>query len=409
MPRTIFLLLLLPFSLTVPARAQGPARPDDALAALVVRSSNAFALELYARLAAEVPADGNVFCSPHSVAACLGLAYAGARGPTAEQMSKALQLNLSPAQLPKGYRALRAALSRRAAEKEGYQLQIASALWGQKGLGLRPEFVQQAQAGFGAAVQEVDFAASPEKARLAINTWGKEQTKGKFPEIMPPGTVNAGTEVVLASAIYCKAAWAAPFNKKGTETAPFFVTPNREVRVPLMRQTGTFAYLRGKDFRVIELPYAGGALSMVALLPDRALALPEFEKRLTGANLADWLGRLKQQELQLFLPRFQVNYQRELRETLVDLGMPLAFGRDADFSGMTGRRNFHLSAVMHRAFVRVDEDGTEAAAATTAYVERGLTDPIVFRADHPFIYLLRDPRSGLILFAGRLGDPSPSN
>lgn len=406
MTRTTLLLTLLASCCAVPtARSQPPPKADDALAALVVRSNNAFALDLYARLAAQAPADGNLFCSPHSVAGCLGLAYAGARGTTAEQMGKALQLNLAPPQLATGHAALRATLARRATEKDGgYQLNVASALFGKKGLGLRPEYVQQLQGGFGATAQEMDFAANPEKARQTMNAWGKEQTKGKFPEILPPGTVNAGSEVVLASAIYCKAAWTAPFNKKGTEIAPFQVTATRTVRAPLMRQNGTFAYLRGKDFRVIELPCNGG-LSMIVLLPDRATPLADFEKTVTGDNLNDWLSRLKKQELQLFLPRFQVNHQVELRDTLADMGMPVAFSRDADFSGMTGRRNFHLSAVMHRAFVQVDEEGVEAAAATTAVVERGLTDPITFRADHPFIFLLRDTRTGLILFAGRLVNP----
>jgi serpin B len=173
----------------------------------------------------------------------------------------------------------------------------------------------------------------------------------------------------------------------------------------MMKQSGSFAYLRGKDFRAIELPYAGGELAMLVLLPDRKDGLEEFEKTLTAANVSDWLARLRPRDIELYLPRFQTTYSVELRERLIGMGMPLVFGLDADFSGMTGQRNFHLSAIMHRAYVAVNEDGTEAAAATAALVERSTADMVVFRVDRPFVFLLRDTRTGSVLFLGRLVQP----
>jgi serpin B len=380
-------------------------KEDENLAALLARSSNTFAFDLYARLTEQPPSSGNIFFSPYSIANCLGLAYVGARGETADQMARTLQLSLAPQHLPAAAAALRSTIDRQALNKTGYRLTTANALWGQKGLGFRPDYAQTVANGFGALVQEADFKTNPEPARLSINSWIKQQTQGKFPELFPPGSISSGTEVVLANAVYFKAAWARPFDKKNTDDAPFYVSDVRTVRVPMMKQTGSYRYLRARDFRAIELPYAGGELSMIVMVPEAKLGLAEFEKALNLANVTDWLGKMKKYDVEVYLPRFQMTYDCELRERLSRMGMVRAFSLDADFSGMTGMRNFHLSAIMHKAFVNVNEEGTEAAAVTAAFIDRSLPDLPIFRADRPFAFMVRDTRTGCILFMGRLVNP----
>lgn len=387
------------------------ARKDDNRTAILVRGNNGFALDLYGKLAANAGPTANILYSPHSVAGILGLAYCGAKGETAEQMAKTLHLNLGPQHLPSAYASLQQALARKPAagilekDRSNYQLLAVHALWGQKGLGFRPEYVKQAQTGFAAEVREVDFQADANKVRESINQWASEQTQGKFPELLRPGSVTSGTEVLLTSAIYLQAAWARPFNRKSTEDAPFFVTPDKQVKVPLMRQMGIFPYCRTKTLQVLELPYQGGDLSMVVFLPDRKTSLGAFEKMLDPPNVAEWLGQLKKQEIQVYLPRFRIAFDHDLRESLTTLGMPLAFSPEGDFSGMTGKKNFHLSAVLYRAYIAVNEEGTEAMAATAGIGKSGIDDPVIFRADRPFLFLLRDTRTNAILFLGRLVNP----
>ena len=387
------------------AEAVQKSKSDETVATVAVRGNNAFALDLYGKLAQKAPATGNVFFSPYSISSNLGLAYSGSQGATTHQLARAMQLNVSPQALPASWAALRQSLDKRTKTDGGYQLTTANAVWGQQGLGFRPEFVELVKNGFAAEVRELNFKADPEKARTAINTWVSEETRGKFPQLLSPGAVNAGTEVVLTNAVYCKAAWQRPFPKKATEEAPFFVKPEQTVKVPLMKLTGAFSHYKGKDFQLLELPYLGGELSMIVLLPDRKNGLPQLEQSLTFANLNDWLSRLKKQDVQVLLPRFKINYDTELREVLSALGMGVAFSLEADFTGMTGKKNFHLSAVMHKAYVSVNEEGTEAAAATASFVERSIELPAAFRADHPFVFLLRDTRNGCILFMGRLVNP----
>jgi serine protease inhibitor len=383
----------------------------DENVALLVRGNNAFAVDLYAQLVDKAPANANIVWAPHSVAGLLSLACCGAKNATADQLAKGLRLGLTPQRLPGAHAALRATLERKPAlqpdEKEavGYRLTSANALWGQQGLGFRADFIALARTGFAAEVREVNFATETEKARQTINTWAREQTAGMFPQLLAPGSVSAGTEVVLTNAVHLKAAWSRPFNRKSTENAPFFVAADKQVAVPLMKLTGTFPHYRGKGFQVLEIPYRGGDLAMVVILPEHKTGLAAVEKNLTAATLADWLGKLKKQDAQLFLPRFRIAYDRELRESLTVLGMPLAFSPEGDFSGMTGKKNFHLSAVLHKTFISVNEEGTEAASVTAGIVKSGIEDTAVFRADHPFLFLIRDTRSQAILFMGRVANP----
>jgi serine protease inhibitor len=284
-----------------------------------------------------------------------------------------------------------------------YQLHLASALWGRKGMAFRPEFVRSVGTGFRAEVSEVDFS-DPTQAAGRINTWAARQTQNRIREIAG-GAVTPATEVVLTSAVYFRAGWACPFPRRATRPAPFWVRPGRQAEAALMARSGRFRTATGPGYRVLELPYAGEALALLVLLPQRDDGLPALEKGLTAAGLAGCLGRLQEEQAEVFLPRFRIASGYDLREPLAALGMGLAFSPDADFSGMAPAPGLRLSAVLHRAQVSVDEEGTEAAAAAEVGVARGRA-PVTFRADHPFLVLVRDRNTGTILFLGRVVQPA---
>jgi serpin B len=284
----------------------------------------------------------------------------------------------------------------------GYQLERASALWGRKGIAVRPEFAQAAEAGFRAQVKEVDFS-DPTQAAARINAWAAGRTHNRIQEIAS-GAVTPATEVVLTSAVYFRASWACPFPRRATRPAPFWVRPDLQVETALMARSGRYRMAAGAGYRVLELPYAGEALDLIVALPERNDGLPALEKGLTAAGLADCLRRLQEEQAEVFLPRFRIASGYDLREPLSALGMSLAFSANADFSGMTPTPGLRLSAVLHKARVSVDEEGTEATAAAQVSVARGRA-PVVFRADHPFLILLRDRHTGAILFLGRVVRP----
>jgi serpin B len=260
---------------------------------------------------------------------------------------------------------------------------------------------------YGAGLKEVDFAADAEGARKTINAWVEKETKEKIKELLRPGVVGSDTRLVLTNAIYFKGDWARQFKKDATREEEFRLGGGKGVRAPLMRQRRTFGYLDGGTFQALEMPYAGKDLSMVVLLPKKLDGLPDLEKSLTPDDLVGWLKRLREQEVDVALPRFKLTAEFELKPVLSSLGMPLAFtAGKADFSGVDGSRKLFLSAVVHKAFVDVNEQGTEAAAAT-GVVARATAVHVtpVFRADHPFVFLIRDRRSDSVLFLGRLANP----
>jgi serpin B len=367
----------------------------------VVKGNTAFALELYGKLRAK---EGNLFLSPFSVSTALAMTSAGARGETLDQMASTLHL---PPQ--KELHPANAALLRQVnagGKKRGYELVTANALWGQRGYHFLPAFVKLNKDNYGAGLREVDFAGDTEGARRTINAWVEKETKDKIKDLLGPGVLDSMTRLVLTNAIYFKGDWLRQFKKDATREEAFQLGGGKSVKAPLMHQTGKFGYLDGGTFQALEMPYAGKDLSMVVLLPKKAEGLADLEKSLTPENLAGWLKRLREQEVEVALPRFKVTAEFELKPVLASMGMTLAFGRKADFSGMNGRRDLYLSAVVHKAFVEVNEKGTEAAAATGVVVrEKSARVTPVFRADHPFVFLIRDRRSASVLFMGRLANP----
>jgi serpin B len=377
---------------------------SDAVA--LVRGNNQFALESYQQLSTR---GGNLAFSPFSISAALAMTHAGARGETAQEMAAALHFPFTGPRLDPTFRELFAGAE--GGESRGYELTVANGLWGERRFRFRPEFLERVKAHYGAELAEMDFAAQAEASRHAINAWVEKQTRGKIQNLISPGAITELTKLVLANAIYFHGQWADPFQKRATRDAPFKVTPQQEVSAPLMVQQDEFDLLETRSFQALRMAYQGGDLAMVVFLPRRADGLEEFEKTLTVENLDSWLGRLKRREVQVYLPKFRVESAFKLNEPLAARGMRRAFSDDADFSGMTGGKDLMISIVVHKAFVEVDEKGTEAAAATavimapTAAPPGKREPPAVFRADHPFVFLVRDQRSGSILFLGRVANP----
>ena len=389
--------------------------------------NNDFALDLYAKLREQ---EGNLFFSPFSISTALGMTYAGARGETGAQMAKVLRLPtdekrvdvpVSQGQqwimrkvrtpwpqdrLHPAFKALVEDLNARQ-EKGAYQLSVANALWGQKGYTWLDEFLKVTRDNYGAGLREVDFVGDTEGARKTINDWAEKQTKDKIKELVPPGVLDDLTRLVLTNAIYFKGNWASQFKETATQDAPFTLVNGEKVEVPMMRQTGESGYMETEGFQALELPYVENELSMVVFLPKKMDGLAELEKSFTAYNLARWLPELRKREAQVELPRFKMTSEFRLDDVLKSLGMTYAFTGNADFSGMDGKKDLSIGAVLHKAFVDVNEEGTEAAAATAVVVRMTAApaQPIVFCADHPFLFLIRDNRTGSILFMGRLTNP----
>jgi len=391
---TILLLMV-----AIGAGPEGVAMKD------VVQGNNQFAFDLYAKLRDR---PGNLVFSPYSVSTALAMTSVGARGPTAGQMAATLHLPVDGSDLDTGFAAIRDLIGGLKSDRP-YQLSTANALWGQQGLDYRAEFLKRAEAGFGAGLREVDFLHDPQGARRTINAWVEQQTRDKIKELLGPSDVSKDTDLILTNAIYFKGAWAVPFPSASTRDEPFG-DGKTSAPVPTMHRTGDSGYLETEAFQALALPYLGNDLSMVIILPRKVDGLAALEASMSSPRVDEWLGQLGSRKVEIFLPRFRLESSNELASTLSDVGMPLAFGKEADFSGIATDRRLMISAVIHKAFAEVNEEGTEAAAAT-AVVMRMLSafkDParlVVFKADHPFLFLIRDNRSGSTLFLGRIVNP----
>jgi serpin B len=385
-------------------------QPTDANVASAVESSNQFALDLYAKLASG--SGGNLFFSPQSISTALSMTYVGARGETAQQMEKVLHLDLAPDNLAVAQAALIKQLNE-AGRSGMYQLSVANRLWGQQGYTFLDGFLKTLHDDYQADLQQLDFKTQPEQARQTINNWVEQATQGKIKDLIPEGLLNSMTRLVLTNAVYFKGNWKSQFQPQATKPTPFFLSTNQQVDVPLMHQTehcrfGKFALAGQSGLEVLELPYKGDELSMIVLLPSEIDGLAALEKQLSVDNLKQWTTKLAQPEVKIWLPKFKLSAEFQLGDVLSALGMPQAFSPDkADFSGMDGKQDLYISAVVHKAYVDVNEEGTEAAAATGVGVT-AMAAPIrqlEFKADHPFLFLIRDNQSGCILFIGRVTDP----
>ncbi len=380
----------------------------------VVTANNAFALDLYQKLKDQ---PGNLFFSPYSISAALAMTSAGARGQTEVEMANTLHFGLPPDKLHPAFKALAGRMDK-IQRWNRIVLKSANSLWCQKDYHFNDAFLKLVRENYFAEAKPVDFQNGASAAADEINRWMDEKTNYKIPNGIGPEQLAPATRLALCDAIYFKGKWLYQFKRKDTKSATFQVATNETVTVPMMWQSARFKHAMTEDNSVemLELPYIGQDLSMVILLPSRIEYMPDaehndvhdLEPKLTAENLRTWLAKLDQAEphkTSVRLPRFTTSSSFNLVTELKALGMNTAFDDTADFSGMDGTKNLYLSDVFHKAFVEVNETGTEAAAITVAMASMaGMDDRFI--VDHPFIYLIRDNGSGSILFLGRIIDPT---
>jgi serpin B len=374
----------------------------------VVADNSAFAFDLYQKLRGN---RGNLFFSPYSISTALAMTYAGARGQTEKEMAQVLHFSLDQDPLHSSFSQLQSHLN--TIQNKGHiKLSTANSLWCQRDYHLLHSFLNLNRKHYGAGLNFVDFAGKTETSRTAINTWVENETQQKIKELIKPGVISSLTRLVLCNAIYFKGHWFRQFEEARTKEQDFYVTPQKIVEVPMMSQEENFRLKDFDKFSAIELPYEGNDLSMIIFLPKEIGGLAEFERNLTYDSARAWIDELigsYKSRVLVSVPRFKVICELGLSKILFDMGMYSAFTiAKADFSGMTGNKELFIDKVVHKAFVEVNEEGTEAAAATSVIV--GLTStpppPPTFRADHPFVFLIRDTQTGSILFVGRVSDPT---
>ncbi len=402
------------------SRQTSPGASADDVATLVAGNSD-FVFDLYRELVASDSnlSGSNLFFSPHSISLALAMAYAGATGQTMEQMSETLNFALPLDRLHPAFNTLDLALASGSAgnSNEDFRLNVANSVWGQADHGFLIEFLDVLAESYGEMVREVDFKRDSEGARILINDWVAGETEDRIRDLIPPNAIDRYTRLVLANAIYFNAAWRYPFDERATVLRPFYELDGSESEVPMMRQQASFGYAAGEGYQAVELPYEGGQVAMTILLPDDG-RFSEVEDSLDASLLTETLDGLERQPVRLTMPTFETESAFSLSDILVEMGMPNAFDdMMAEFAGIDGLsclarddQCLLISDVLHKAFVSVDEEGTEAAAATAVII--GTTkavgpnaEPIDLVIDRPFLFTIRHFPTGAVLFVGRVLHP----
>ncbi|MFA6282007.1 MAG: serpin family protein [Candidatus Omnitrophota bacterium] len=370
----------------------------------VVEANNKFAFELYSKYKSK---DGNVFFSPYSISSALAMTYEGARGKTAEEMLAVFHFPKEATLCREGFLSINNQINK---EDKRYELKVANALWAQKDSRFLEAYFKLIESYYGGGVTNLDFINDTENSRLTINNWVEEKTNKKIKNLIPQGIITTMTRLVLTNAIYFRGKWLMQFDEKNTVEGDFKVTPENSVRVKMMKKTdkeAEFNYGETDKLQILELPYDGQELSMLLLLPKNG-DLKSVEQSLDSQTLTALKNKLQMQWVNVFLPKFKFETKYFMADDLKEMGMPTAFSDMADFSGMTGNKDLFISQVIHQAFVEVNEEGTEAAAATAVIVEKCSvlpSRPKIFKADHPFIFIIQETKTGNILFIGRVSDP----
>ena len=371
-----------------------------------VAGNTDFAFALYDKLRNNDP-NANLFFSPYSISTALAMTYAGARGNTEKQMATALHFTLPGQRLHRTFGTLQKQLVQ-GDKSRGYQLFLANALWGQKGEPVLKEFMDLTKDYYGSGFSQLDFANETEKSRQIINSWVEEKTKEKIKDLIPPGGVDTATSLVITNAIYFKGEWKAKFEKEYTRLADFAVSAKDKVKIDMMLIEEKFKCYADEKMQAVELPYESNELSMLVLLPEDTEGIKELENTLTTESLNTLLSKMQTEKIEVYLPKFKMTWGTfPLKEALIALGMRDAFDRGekmADFSGINGKGGIWISDVFHKAVIEINEEGTEAAAGTAVVFTKCLA--MVFRANHPFIFIIKDNRSGSILFMGRVMNPA---
>jgi serpin B len=386
-------------------RIESPDVTEEQVARLI-RGNNALAFEMYRTESG----DGNLIFSPYSISLAFSMAYAGAQDETETQMAEVMNYLPQEAQHP-AFNLLEqrmSGLGERGGKVDAvpFRLNIANAAWGQQGYSLEDAYLKTLAGHYGAGLRTLDFG-QPEKAVEEINAWIEDQTEDRIKNLVSPDAITPSTRLVLANAIYYKASWLSRFEEERTQDGPFTTADGDEITVPLMRQTAYFSYAEGDGYQAVRLPYKGGAADMLIILPEEG-RFEQVEGPL-GAGFFDEVRRgLREEYVRLTMPRFDFETDLALTKLLKAMGMTAPFDSGtADFSGITGKRELYISEALHRANITVDEKGTEAAAATALLMpESGRPEPTQMTADRPFIFAIAERETGVILFLGRVTDPS---
>lgn len=376
----------------------------------LVKGNSAFSFNLYQLLKEK---DGNLFYSSYSISQALAMTYGGARAQTEMEMAAAMQFLLAQGQLHPAFNKLDMELAKRGQgakgqDEKGFRLKVVNAIWGQKDFKFLSAYLDLLAENYGAGLRIVDYIKSPEPSRQIINQWVSEQTEGKIKDLLPTGAINELTRLVLTNAIYFNAAWASQFRKESTVEGKFTLLNNSQVSAAMMKQRHSFPYAEGDSYQAVQLPYDGGELAMIILLP-KAGQFKIFETGLDNQKVSQIIQSLKVNEVDLTMPKFKIEAELGLKQTLSQLGMRVAFdAAQADFSGMDGAKDLYITDVVHKAYVSVDENGTEAAAATGVIVgTTGMPAEIkTMSIDRPFVFLIRDIKTGSVLFVGRVMNPA---
>lgn len=388
-------------------RVTSPVTDPADIEKLVEGNSN-FAFELYQALRAE---EGNIFYSPYSISLALAMTCGGARGDTEKQMADAMRFLLAQERLHPAFNSLDLLLASRGEANagegdEGFRLHIANSIWGQRDFEFLDAYLDLLAVNYGAGLRVLDFIKDAELARRTINDWVSKQTEQKILDLLPEGSITDMTRLVLANAIYFNAAWEYPFSTNNTSDGDFYLADGGKITVPMMHQTEWFGYAEGDGYQAVELPYDGRELSMVILLPEDG-RFDSFEASLSSGLVNDIIPEIGRAKVELSMPKFSFDSSFGLKEALNALGMEDAFVPGAaDFSGMNGKEDLYIQDVVHKAYVSVDEAGTEAAAATGVIVGvTSMPEITLMEIDSPFIFLIRDIETGTVLFVGRVMDP----
>jgi serpin B len=425
------------------SRITSPQVNPDNMAALATGNTE-FAVDLYQYLK---DTEGNIFYSPFSISMALAMVYAGARNDTETEIANTIHFNLPQSSLHPAFNKLDMELNSRGKaadssqqpdsdnssglsdpaanelwnklkaqdsgtggkDDKGFRLNIVNAIWGQKGYNFLPAFLDVLAENYGAGLRVLNFKTEPEPSRKIINDWVSDQTEQRIKDLVPQSAITPATRLVLTNAIYFNAAWLDRFQKDATHKSAFFLLDGNEISVDMMSQTEYMDYADGDGYQAVELPYDGNKLSMVLIVPDKG-QFQQFEDGFNVPRLTGILGSLNGRQVALIMPKFEFDSSFNLNSTLMQMGMPTAFSTFADFSGMTGNRELAISDVIHKAFVSVDENGTEAAAATAVIIRVTSmppgNEPVSLTIDRPFIFLIRDIPTNTVLFMGRVLDPS---
>jgi len=380
----------------------------EADAAALSAGNGAFAFALYH----EVAGDGNLFFSPFSISSALAMAYAGAAGDTETQIAAALHFDLGQGALHPAFNAIDLELNGRDEveapyEGDGFELSIVNAVWGERGFTFLDSYLDVLAVSYGAGLRLADFSGDPEGSRTTINGWVSEQTNDRVNDLLPAGSISSATRLVLTNAIYFKAPWLYPFDEDHTQAEWFTRLSGSSASVSMMHETVDAAYAQVGDVQAVELPYNGGKLAMLLLVPD-AGQFESFEESLDYGAYEQIVGQLEEHQVHLGLPKFEFDYALSLVDALRSLGMEDAFDPDAaDLSGIDGAWDLYISNVLHKAFVSVDEIGTEAAAATAVIIDFTAIpgEPVTLTINRPFLLVIRDIPTETILFVGRVVEP----